>query len=266
MDFSAPRSVNPALNPLPQLPVVSGPQWTGVRYFCTTRMGGVGTGPYDSLNLGLHAGDQPEAVTENRRRLRAMLPVDPLWLRQVHGTRVVDADAPAEGEPAADAWVTTVVNRPVAVIVADCLPVLIVDAGGRALGVAHAGWRGLAAGVLENTLEVLRRKCPAATRWRAWIGPGIGSTAFEVGQDVVQAFADEGPDAAALFVPRPEHSGKWLADLPALAALRLRRAGIDTVHASGLCTVSDSERFFSYRRDGQTGRMALLAWLDGTST
>jgi YfiH family protein len=245
------------------LPVVTGPQWTGVRYFCTTRAGGVGVAPHDTLNLGLRAGDRPEAVAENRRRVRAMLPAEPLWLRQVHGARVVDADAPIEDEPAADAWVTTTVNRPVAIMVADCLPVLIVESQGRAMGAAHAGWRGLAGGVLENTLASLRRKCPDAAQWHAWIGPGIGPAAFEVGQDVLDAFAADGPEAAALFRPRAERPGKWLADLPALAALRLRRAGVQTVHPSGLCTVADPGRFFSYRRDGETGRMALLAWLDG---
>jgi YfiH family protein len=243
------------------LPVVSGPRWPGVRYFCTTRAGGIGTAPHDTLNLGLRAGDRAEAVAENRRRVRAMLPADPLWLRQVHGTRVVDVDGQFEDEPAADASVTAAPDRPLAIMVADCLPVLIVEQDGRALGAAHAGWRGLSGGVLENTLEAMRRKCPDAAGWRAWIGPGIGPAAFEVGRDVVDAFAVDGPDAAALFRPRPERPGKWLADLPGLAALRLRRAGVDAVHQSGLCTVSDAEHFFSYRRDGETGRMALLAWL-----
>ncbi|WP_179283338.1 peptidoglycan editing factor PgeF [Bordetella genomosp. 9] len=240
-----------------------------MHYFCTTRAGGVGIAPHDTLNLGLRAGDRPEAVEENRRRVRAMLPADPLWLRQVHGTRVVDADGPAdetapgtaEGEPAADAAVTIAVDRPLAIMVADCLPVLIADTGGRALGAAHAGWRGLAGGVLENTLDALRRKCPAASAWQAWIGPGIGPAAFEVGADVLDAFDRADREAAALFTPRPGLPGKWLADLPALAELRLRRAGVAQVHRSGLCTVSDARRFFSYRRDGQTGRMALLAWL-----
>jgi YfiH family protein len=243
------------------LPLVTGPQWPGVRYFCTTRVGGVGTGPHASLNLGLRAGDRPEAVAENRRRVRALLPADALWLRQVHGADVVDADGPVENEPAADAAVTVLPDRPLAIMAADCLPVVIAESGGRALGAAHAGWRGLARGVLENTLQALRRKCPDAAGWQAWIGPGIGPAAFEVGQDVVDAFAAGGPEALALFAPRAGHPGKWLADLPRLAALRLRRAGVDSVHASGLCTVSDPERFFSYRRDGATGRMALFAWL-----
>jgi len=245
------------------LPVVGGPDWPGVRYFCTTRGGGVGTAPHDTLNLGVRAGDRPEAVAENRRRLRAALPAEPLWLRQVHGTEVVDADLPDAGgpEPAADASVTAVPGRVLAAMAADCLPVVIADDRARVLGVAHAGWRGLAAGVLEQTLRAMRAKAPGAGGWRAWVGPGIGPSAFEVGEDVVQAFAADGPQAAALFVPRPGLPGKWLADLPALARLRLRRAGVAEPVASGLCTVRDA-RFFSYRRDRETGRMALLAWLE----
>jgi YfiH family protein len=258
------------LTPSP-LPLVSGPDWAGVRYFCTTRGGGVGRAPHDTLNLGRRAGDDPAAVAENRRRLRGMLPAEPLWLRQLHGAGVVDADtwnpagggvqADAETEPGADAAVTARPGQVLAILVADCLPVVIADADGRVLGAAHAGWRGLAGGVLENTLAALRVKCPAATCWQAWIGPGIGPSAFEVGQDVLDAFAADGPEALALFTPRPQRPGKWLADLPGLAQLRLRRAGVAAVYASGLCTVSDRERFFSYRRDGETGRMALLAWL-----
>lgn len=246
----------------PDLPVVSGPAWPGIHYFCTTRAGGVGVAPHDTLNLGLRAGDRPEAVAENRRRVRALLPAEPLWLRQVHGSEVADADTlPADSEPALDAAVTTQAGRVLAVMAADCLPVLIADEQGRALGVAHAGWRGLAGGVLENTLAALRRKCPQADRWVAWIGPGIGPSAFEVGEDVLQAFAADGAAAGKLFVPRPGLAGKWLADLEGLAVLRLQRSGVQQVHASGLCTVSDPARFFSYRRDGITGRMALLAWL-----
>jgi len=249
------------------LPVVSGPDWPGVRYFCTTRGGGVGTAPHDTLNLGLRAGDRPEAVAENRRRLRAALPAEPLWLRQVHGAEVVDADRHRDlpgghdAEPAADASVTATPGRVLAAMAADCLPVVMADDRGTVLGVAHAGWRGLAAGVLEQTLRALRTKAPRATAWRAWVGPGIGPQAFEVGADVLQAFAADGPEAAALFVPRPGLPGKWLADLPGLARLRLRRAGVAEPASSGLCTVTDT-RFFSYRRDRETGRMALLAWLE----
>jgi YfiH family protein len=244
------------------LPVVTGPAWPGVRYFCTTRAGGVGVAPHDTLNLGLRADDKPEAVAENRRRVRAAVSGEPLWLRQVHGTTVVDADAPATtGDIPADASVTTEPGRVLAIMVADCLPVVISDAQGTVLGAAHAGWRGLAGGVLENTLHAMQAKQPGASGWRAWVGPGIGPSAFEVGEDVLQAFAADGPEALALFTPRPDVPGKWLADLPALASLRLQRAGVAQPVLSGLCTVSDANRFFSYRRDRVTGRMALLAWL-----
>jgi len=259
----------PQQNPLPDtsvLPVVSGPAWPGVRYFCTTRGGGVGRAPHDTLNLGLRAGDDPEAVAENRRRLRAMLPADPLWLRQVHGSEVIDADLPRgvtqpDEDPAVDSAVTAQAGRVLAVMAADCLPVMIVDQDATVLGAAHAGWRGLSGGVLENVLAALRRKNPSATQWRAWVGPGIGPDAFEVGEDVLRAFTADDEQAAALFRPYPGRPGKWLADLASLAALRLRRAGVQDVHVSGMCTYTDRERFFSYRRDGATGRMAMLAWL-----
>lgn len=245
------------------LPVVTGPAWQGVSYFCTTRAGGVGVAPHDTLNLGLRAEDNPEAVAENRRRVRAAVSADPLWLRQVHGSEVVDADAPdAPAEPAVDASVTAQPGRVLAVMVADCLPVVIADAHGTVLGAAHAGWRGLAGGVLENTLQAMRAKAPQASGWRAWVGPGIGPQHFEVGQDVLDAFIADDPATARFFAPRPGLAGKWLADLAGLADFRLRRAGVQEVSLSGECTVTRKDRYFSYRRDGVTGRMALLAWLN----
>jgi len=256
------ESVNPQAGAA-ALPVIEGPAWRGTRCFCTTRAGGVGRAPFDTLNLGLRAGDDPQAVHENRRRLRAMLPAEPLWLAQVHGARVVDADIPNDTLEA-DAAVTAMPGRVLAIMAADCLPVAIADTRGRVLGAAHAGWRGLSAGVLECTLQRLRSRCPDG-RWTAWIGPGIGPARFEVGEDVLRAFAGPDPDAAAAFAPFPGRPGKWLADLPRLAERRLRAAGVADVHASGLCTAGDPERFFSYRRDGVTGRMAMLAWLTGDS-
>ncbi len=245
------------------LPVVTGPAWQGVSYFCTTRAGGVGVAPHDTLNLGLRAEDNPEAVAENRRRVRAAVSADPLWLRQVHGSEVVDADAPdAPAEPAVDASVTAQPGRVLAVMVADCLPVVIADVHGTVLGAAHAGWRGLAGGVLENTLQAMRAKAPQASGWRAWVGPGIGPQHFEVGQDVLDAFIADDPATARFFAPRPGLAGKWLADLAGLADFRLRRAGVQEVSLSGECTVTRKDRYFSYRRDGVTGRMALLAWLN----
>ncbi len=244
------------------LPVVTGPEWPGVNYFCTTRAGGVGVAPHDTLNLGLRAGDNPDAVAENRRRVRAAVPSDPLWLRQVHGSEVADADQPGlQPEPALDASVTAQPGRVLAIMVADCLPVVIADADGTVLGAAHAGWRGLSGGVLEHTLAAMRAKAPRATAWRAWVGPGIGPREFEVGQDVLDAFTADDPATARYFTPRPGIPGKWLADLAGLADFRLRRAGVQEVALSGLCTVTQADRYFSYRRDGQTGRMALLAWL-----
>ncbi|WP_312429404.1 peptidoglycan editing factor PgeF [Achromobacter sp.] len=244
------------------LPVVTGPDWNGVGYFCTTRAGGIGVAPHDTLNLGLRADDNPEAVAENRRRVRAAVPAQPLWLRQVHGSEVVDADASdVPAEPAVDASVTAQPGRVLAIMVADCLPVVITDAEGKVLGAAHAGWRGLAGGVLEHTLDAMRAKAPQATGWRAWVGPGIGPEHFEVGQDVLDAFTADDPATARFFAPRPGVAGKWLADLAGLADFRLRRAGVQEVSLSGECTVTRKDRYFSYRRDGVTGRMALLAWL-----
>ncbi|HCQ46502.1 MAG TPA: hypothetical protein DIW53_06755, partial [Achromobacter sp.] len=149
-----------------------------------------------------------------------------------------------------------------AIMVADCLPVVIADGRGQVLGAAHAGWRGLAGGVLEHTLAAMQAKAPDGGGWRAWVGPGIGPTEFEVGQDVLDAFTADDPATLRFFTPRPGLSGKWLADLAGLADFRLRRAGVQEVALSGMCTVSDPQRFFSYRRDTETGRMALLAWLD----
>ena len=251
------------------LPALNAP---GICSFFTTRQGGVGTGPHASFNLGLKAGDDPQVVTENRRRLRAVLPGEPFWLTQVHGARVLDADTWQDGlwdsDPAAmlaareaDAAVTSVPGRVLAVMAADCLPVIMADLQGRVLGAAHAGWRGLAAGVLENTLAVMKARYSDAQGWQAWIGPGIGPDAFEVGADVREAFRELGDEALAAFVERPAQPGKWLADLPALAELRLRRAGVTQVTRANLCTVAQPELFFSYRRDGVTGRMAACAWL-----
>lgn len=248
-------------------------EWSGCSVVCTTRTGGVGVAPYDTLNLGLGAGDDPQAVLENRARLRRALGCEPFWLRQVHGSVVADADDPGlaavgpggaqtQHVPEADAAVTLTPGRVLAILTADCLPVVISDTQGRVLGAAHAGWRGLAGGVLESTLAATRLRVPDATGWRAWIGPAIGARAFQVGPDVREAFAREISEDPGLFVEDPDAPGKWRADLAGLARLRLQRLGVTDVQASGLCTVTDGEgRFFSYRRDGRTGRMATLAWL-----
>lgn len=233
------------------------PEWPAppsVRALVTSRSGGTSTGPHYSLNLGLKAGDDPAAVLQNRARLQDLLPQPPRWLAQVHGSRVVDADT-LDDVPEADASVAVHPGTVCTIMIADCLPVLFCDRAGRCVGAAHAGWRGLAGGVLANTVA---RMPAAASDLIAWIGPGIGPEAFEVGDDVWHAFCDRHPENAAAF--RKHTPGKWLSDLPALARMALQRAGVGSIHACGLCTYSDPARFFSYRRDGVTGRMAALVW------
>lgn len=257
----------------PELPVVRPRKdWLGVQIFCTTRAGGVGKPPFDSLNLGLGAGDDPQTVLENRRLVRALTPGEPAWLKQVHGVRVVDADDLAlfgsdVQAPEADAAVTSAQERVLAVLTADCLSVVISDDKSSVLGAAHAGWKGLVAGVLEETLALMKKKNPLADGWRAWVGPGIGAAAFQVGHDVRQAFAPELAIKPELCVADVGVSEKWRLDLAGLAQLRLSLMGVETVELSGCCTVTDVEdamtpTFFSYRRDRQTGRMATLAWLE----
>jgi len=242
------------------------PQGTGA--LMTTRVGGVSVAPYDSLNLKAQTGDPLDqiAVAENRRRFAATLGATPVFLDQVHGTRVVrlsaahtSPDAPTER---ADASITTVPGIACTVLVADCMPVLFATRDGRAVGAAHAGWRGLAGGVLEATVDAIRAAMPvAAGDIVAWLGASIGPTKFEVGADVPAAFHDA---ESRHFAPAPAVDGapKWLADLPALAEGRLRRLGLTDVTGCGLCTASDASRFFSYRRDRITGRLAAAAWID----
>jgi YfiH family protein len=233
------------------------PDWpapANVKAFITTRAGGSSIGPYAGLNLGLRTDDDPLAVEANRRRLRAALPDEPKWLRQVHGCEVVDADVLA-GVPEADAAVARSANTVCAVLVADCIPVLLADRAGSAVAIAHAGWRGLARGVLERAVERLDRP---PEELLAYLGPGIGPGAFEVGADVRDAFLAGDARAEAAF--RPRAPGKWMADLFLLARQRLARCGVTRIHGGDLCTHSDPGRFYSYRRDGATGRMAALIW------
>lgn len=236
------------------------PNWpapVSVRACSTTRIGGVSEAPYDGLNLGEHVGDDPRRVRENRRRLRAALdlPSEPLWLRQVHGPRVCDArDVVPDTE--ADGCVAFGPGPVCAVMTADCLPVLFCDRDGTRVGIAHAGWRGLAAGVLEATVHAL--DCEPSGLL-AWLGPAIGPQSFEVGHEVRSAFVEHDPACGAAFVPSPNR--RWLADLNALARLRLSAVGLSSVFGGGLCTYLDSSRFYSYRREARTGRMASLIWL-----
>jgi YfiH family protein len=226
-----------------------------VRACTTTRAGGVSEGPWASLNLGDHVDDDPAAVAANRARLAGelALPREPQWLRQVHGTRVRAPDAEAD---CADACFEDRPGRVCAVLTADCLPVLLCNAAGTRVAAAHAGWRGLVAGVLEQTAA--RFDDPPA-QILAWLGPAIGPQAFEVGDEVRAAFVGADTAAAAHFVAK--RPGHWLADLYGLARLRLARAGITQVSGGGFCTYREPERFYSYRRDGITGRMASLIWI-----
>jgi hypothetical protein len=221
----------------------------------------------DSLNLATHVGDLPEAVAENRQRLRraADLAREPCWLRQVHGSEVADLDALPPGEvPQADAAVTTRRDRVCAVLTADCLPVLFAAADGSAVGAAHAGWRGLAAGVLEATVEALRARAAPGTSLVCWIGPGIGAARFEVGPGVRAAFLAADVHSDGAFEAGRE--GRWLCDLVQLARRRLAALGVDSIGGGRWCTYEDEARFYSYRRDVQhrgrasTGRSATLIW------
>ena len=235
------------------------PAWPApprVRSLITTRNGGVSAGAHASFNLGLRAGDDPAAVTTNRALLREHLPRNPVWLTQIHGARVVRADEIRE-PPEADAAYTRQADTVCAVMIADCMPVLFCDARARVVGVAHAGWRGLSSGVIENTVAAMGVD---AGELLAFLGPAIGPDAFEVGADVRDAFLASEPAASAAF--RPHREGKWLADLFLLARQRLARQGVHRIFGGGLCTVRDPARFYSYRRDHTTGRMAALIWLD----
>jgi YfiH family protein len=235
---------------------------SGVAACMSTRAGGASGGPYASLNLGDHVGDAPAAVAENRRRFARALGAEPLWLRQVHGARVVDASAVAPGEvPEADAAWTDRPGVACVVLVADCLPVLLATRNGCAVGAAHAGWRGLAAGVVEHTLAAVARAAACEPQdVIAWLGPCIGPQRFEVGSDVLEVFADAPPGC---FVPGPAREGRerWMADLPGLARSRLHRAGVRHISGGHWCTVDGASDFFSFRRDGVTGRLAAAVWL-----
>ncbi|MES1926161.1 peptidoglycan editing factor PgeF [Salinisphaera sp. T31B1] len=234
------------------------PAPAGIGAGTTLRRGGVSAPPFDTFNLGDRAGDDPAAVAVNRQRLRQALglPGEPSWLQQVHGAGVVEAGQQAV--PEADASVASHGEAVCVVLTADCLPVLLCDRDGRCFGAAHAGWRGLAAGVLEAT--VARLPSPP-DQIMAWLGPAIGAHNFEVGEDVRQAFCRTCVDDASAFVPAAQ-VGKYRADIYALARNRLARAGLagDSVYGGGLCTIDDQARFYSYRRSSTTGRMASLVW------
>jgi polyphenol oxidase len=250
-------------------PDVITPEWPappGVRAAFTLRAGGVSVAPYDSLNLGAGIGDAPEAVSENRRRVREKLrlPVEPGWLQQVHGVQVVALGATAGGSadvsgslPIGDASVAWGVGQVCAIRVADCMPVLFAARDGSAVGAAHAGWRGLAGGVLEATVD---RLGISASQLIAWMGPAIGPKHFEVGDEVRAAFTAADPGATSAFVANTRQ--RWQCDLYALARRRLAAIGVSGIYGGGWCTFAESERFFSYRRSAQCGRMAALIWIE----
>jgi polyphenol oxidase len=229
----------------------------GVRTLSTYRTGGISGGPYASLNLGDHVGDDPGAVAENRRRLKreAGLPSEPQWLAQVHGVAVADLDADAPNKPA-DAAFTRTPGLICSILTADCLPVLFAADSGEAVGAAHAGWRGLAAGILEATCNAMGT---GPEKMLVWLGPAIGPAAFEVGGEVREAFTrqDEGSEAAFTANSR----GRFMADLELLARRRLAKLGITRIFGGGECTYTFADRYFSHRRDGQSGRQATLIWL-----
>ncbi len=234
------------------------PDWpapANVQALQTTRNGGYSVAPYASLNLGSHVGDAPLTVARNRMLFSSLVPSEPVWLNQVHGLKVADAGH-AGCLPEADASISTHPGAVCVVMTADCLPVLLCDDKGTVVGTAHAGWRGLCDGVIEATVSAMQ---VSASTLMAWLGPAIGPAAFEVGDEVRAAFVAQQPHAAAAFVA--SNQGKWLANIYLLARLRLQALGVTRIYGGDLCTFSDPQRFYSYRRDGVTGRMGTFIWL-----
>jgi polyphenol oxidase len=253
------------MEPRPQLLPAEWQAPPGVHAVSTLRSGGTSPAPWNSLNLGAHVGDSPGAVEANRRLLRdaAGLPAEPQWLEQVHGIAVAEVDA-AAAATRADAAISARPGHVCVVMTADCLPVVLASTDGAIVGAAHAGWRGLAAGVVEATLEAMRRRSPAGTTFQAWLAPAIGPANFEVGDDVRAAFLAADPQAADAFTSNAQR--RWQCDLYRLARQRLARAGVDRISGGSHCTYAEDGSFFSHRRDVQhrgleaTGRMATLIW------
>jgi YfiH family protein len=236
------------------------PNWPApknVKAFASTRVGGFSSAPYQGLNLGAHVGDDPSIVEKNRAWLaqQADMPSAPIWLNQTHSTVVAQVSAPTTQVLDADGVFTSASNVVCSAMTADCLPVLLTNTQGTQVAAVHAGWRGLANGIVENALQLFSGEV------MAWLGPAIGPQAFEVGEDVLQAFVDFDSQAHQAFTPR-DVEGKWLADMSKLATQRLNKLGITQVFDSGLCTFQDKEDFYSYRRDGVTGRQATFIWIE----
>ncbi|MFG0770556.1 peptidoglycan editing factor PgeF [Vibrio plantisponsor] len=236
------------------------PNWNApkqVKALASTRIGGCSKSPYEGLNLGMHVGDDPILVQRNRELLlqQTQMPSSPVWLNQTHSTVVLNVSAPTNDVLDADGVITSSPNVVCSAMTADCLPVLITNTLGTQVAAVHAGWRGLAGGIVENALKQFSNDV------MLWLGPAIGPQAFEVGEDVLQAFLDYDSKAQAAFVPGKQ-DGKWWANMATLTRLRMAKLGIDQVFDSGLCTYQDPQRFYSYRRDGVTGRQATLIWIE----
>ncbi|KIP77703.1 polyphenol oxidase [Vibrio harveyi] len=236
------------------------PNWPApknVKAFSSTRVGGFSSAPYQGLNLGAHVGDELSLVEKNREWLaqQANMPTAPIWLNQTHSTVVTQVSTPTLQVLDADGIYTSSSNVICSAMTADCLPVLLTNMQGTQVAAVHAGWRGLANGIIENALELFSGEA------MAWLGPAIGPKAFEVGEDVLQAFMDFDSQAHQAFTPR-DVEGKWLADMSKLATQRLNKLGVTQVFDSGLCTFQDKDDFYSYRRDGVTGRQATFIWIE----
>lgn len=231
------------------------PAPANVKTMQTTRAGGISNAPYASLNLGEHVGDAPLSVARNRIMLNTLLPSEPVWLQQVHGTRVANAET-SGCLPQADACIARHREAVSVVLTADCLPVLLCDRQGSVVGAVHAGWKGMVAGVIEAAVHSMD---VAPQSLMAWLGPAIAQDAFEVGDEVRASFVSIQPQSAAAFIPGQQ--GKWFADLYTLARLRLEALGITSIHGGGYCTYKESDKFYSHRRDGVTGRMGTFIWL-----
>ena len=238
-----------------------------VHSLVTTRHGGISNAPYDTLNLGDHVGDQPSKVLANRQILRKHLPSEPIWLKQTHSIQVStpNSRSPVLSRPfAADAAVTNIPNEVLVVVTADCLPIFFSTSDGLVVGAAHAGWRGLCDGILENTINEILKLAPqlSSSDLIAWLGPAIGPKSFEVGEDVRERFQEIGIHHDAMcFVPIENKPGKYLANIYQLARDRLEAQGLKSIYGGELCTVQNTKQFFSYRRDGVTGRFASLIWI-----
>ncbi|MCG3760206.1 peptidoglycan editing factor PgeF [Vibrio cincinnatiensis] len=236
------------------------PNWPApdnIKAFASTRIGGFSHPPYQGLNLGTHVGDDPKLVLRNREWVQMMsqMPSSPIWLNQTHSTKVVEVDRPTKAILDADGLFTASPRVVCSAMTADCLPVLLTNSQGTQVAAVHAGWRGLAGGIVENALQKL------TGHPLVWLGPAIGTQAFEVGNEVREAFCDHDGDATQAFLATSQQ-GKWLADMVKLTRLRLAKLGIDQVYSCDLCTYQHPQQFYSYRREGITGRQASFIWME----